>query len=161
MGYFDGGSAEVGKNIAVVRKLRGLTQQQLANKLGITQSAVSKFEVHGDKIHRSTLAKLGEVLEVDPVLLNFKDLNDKGGQYHDAIVHAIKTYAPEDQYQELVFDIDYEIEQRRIGMYTGSAVSPEEAEVIDLFGKLNTNGKREAVKRIEELTQLAQYRKVD
>ncbi|MBO7404011.1 MAG: helix-turn-helix transcriptional regulator [Clostridia bacterium] len=35
---------EIGKNIAEIRKKRGLTQEELGAKLGVTNQAVSKWE---------------------------------------------------------------------------------------------------------------------
>lgn len=43
----DFGQNEIGGNIAALRKAKGLTQEQLADMLGISAPAVSKWETGG------------------------------------------------------------------------------------------------------------------
>lgn len=51
------------------REYKGLTQNQIAEKLNITQSAYSQIEKKGAKLKQQTLEKLSEVLSVDDRLL--------------------------------------------------------------------------------------------
>jgi len=51
--------------IVEARKKAGLTQQQLARKLGIPQSQVSRIERHPDHTTVRTLKKLARALNVD------------------------------------------------------------------------------------------------
>ena len=60
----------VSENIKRVRKEKGITQKELAEKLGITQAAVSHFELSDKdspvlKLRLSTLEKLAEALDVE------------------------------------------------------------------------------------------------
>ena len=59
----------VGENIKRVRKEKGITQKELAEKLGITQAAVCHFESSDKtvpmKFRLSTLEKLAEALDVE------------------------------------------------------------------------------------------------
>ncbi len=48
---------EIGLLLAEVRKQSGLTQQEVAERLGITQSGVSQMECEGD-MHVTTLRRL-------------------------------------------------------------------------------------------------------
>ena len=56
---------KVGKNIAVLRKKKGLTQQELGDKLFVTDKAVSKWERGLSLPDISILEKLAEVLDTD------------------------------------------------------------------------------------------------
>lgn len=55
---------KIGNFIAFKRKKKGLTQEQLAEKLGITKNAVSKWERGLSLMDMSLLKPLSEILEV-------------------------------------------------------------------------------------------------
>ncbi len=55
---------KIGKFIANARKSQNLTQEQLAEKLGITKNAVSKWERGLSLMDMSLLKPLSEILEV-------------------------------------------------------------------------------------------------
>lgn len=55
---------KIGKFIAILRKERGLTQEELANKLGITKNAVSKWERGISLMDMSLLNPLCEILGI-------------------------------------------------------------------------------------------------
>lgn len=54
----------VGENIKKYRKNSNLTQKQLAEKIGITASAISKYEKGDRELGWETLYKIADVLEV-------------------------------------------------------------------------------------------------
>lgn len=70
---------KIGKFIASRRKEKGLTQQQLGEKLFITDKAISKWERGLSLPDISMLTKLAEVLDVDPteILQGTKKVNKK------------------------------------------------------------------------------------
>ena len=55
---------KIGKFIQELRKEKGLTQEELAEKLGITKNAVSKWERGISLMDLSLLKPLSEILEV-------------------------------------------------------------------------------------------------
>lgn len=55
---------KIGSFIASKRKVKGLTQEQLAEKLGITKNAVSKWEQGLSLMDMSLLKPLSKILEV-------------------------------------------------------------------------------------------------
>ncbi len=57
---------DIGKNIRDARLDRGLTQQQLAEKLGLTHQALSGYETGRRRASLEQLHLLAEVLDVDP-----------------------------------------------------------------------------------------------
>lgn len=77
---------KIGNYIAACRKKRGLTQQDLAEKLGITNKAVSKWETGQGMPDISILMELSELLEVpvdslltgEEVAAEYVNVNSKG-----------------------------------------------------------------------------------
>jgi transcriptional regulator with XRE-family HTH domain len=68
----------IGKRLAHLRKKRGFTQLELAEKIGIAQGFISGYE-HGKKrIYDNVLIKIADVLQVTPNdLLGYTDLETK------------------------------------------------------------------------------------
>ena len=54
----------IGENIKMLRQMRGMSQEQLGNRIGKTRSAVSQYE-HGEIVPRmGVIEKLAEVFGV-------------------------------------------------------------------------------------------------
>lgn len=58
------GRMSLGLFIASRRKYMGLTQEELAGKLGVSKSAVAKWETDGGLPDRDNLRRIAEVLRV-------------------------------------------------------------------------------------------------
>lgn len=54
----------IGKTIQILRTKQGLTQKDLASKLGVTFQQVQKYETGGNRISASRLYDIVHVLEV-------------------------------------------------------------------------------------------------
>lgn len=54
----------IGKKLKVLRKTKGLTQQDLANLLGVQRATISNYEVGRRSPHLTELQKLSELLGV-------------------------------------------------------------------------------------------------
>ena len=65
----------LGKNVQKLRKLRGLTQEQLSEKLDITQKHLSVIENGNQFASAVLISKMCEVFEVTPSALFGEDLN--------------------------------------------------------------------------------------
>lgn len=75
---------QIGAKIAYYRTLHGLEQNQLAEKVHISQSTLSRIErgKYGDNISISLLLDIAEGLEIDPSLLTtFSGLEKKMWTY--------------------------------------------------------------------------------
>lgn len=55
---------QAGERLAAVRKARNVTQVQLAERLGITQSMLSKYERGDLRLHGAMLIRIAEILAV-------------------------------------------------------------------------------------------------
>lgn len=56
-----------GMKIRMVREMRGLSQENVAARLGIAQNTYSGYETNQIKISAETLQKVAEILEVTPM----------------------------------------------------------------------------------------------
>ena len=59
----------IGKNIARARKLRGLTQEELAEKAEITPNAIQKIEAGQRWPTEKTIKSIARALRVNPFVL--------------------------------------------------------------------------------------------
>ena len=66
----------VNEKIRLIRETKGLTQEQVAEKLGISPTAYGDFERGGNDPKLSKLKKIAEILEMP--LSDLVDLSDKG-----------------------------------------------------------------------------------
>jgi ribosome-binding protein aMBF1 (putative translation factor) len=67
-----------GDSIADARKRAGLTQKQLADKMGMPQSQISRIEKNPDKTTMRTMKRIAAALEVDiSALLSFASKHGK------------------------------------------------------------------------------------
>jgi transcriptional regulator with XRE-family HTH domain len=54
----------VGRNVRIWRMVKGLSQAQLANRVGVTFQQVQKYEVGGNRIGTGRLVKIAAILGV-------------------------------------------------------------------------------------------------
>ena len=64
----------VGRNVRIWRMAKGLSQAQLAKRLGVTFQQVQKYEVGGNRIPTGRLVKLAAILGV-PIAALFEGTN--------------------------------------------------------------------------------------
>ncbi len=65
----------IGKNIRVVREVRGFSQEYVAKKIGISQRTYSNIEADKSKVDTEIIKNISEVLDIDPIEL--LSLNEK------------------------------------------------------------------------------------
>lgn len=106
---------DVGKALRGLRNMSGLTQVQMAKRLGVQQSAVSKIESSND-IHLSTIRKyveaLGALLRIDasfasdsPLALHIRDTFDVEYGSEDQLVLPILSDEPFRPQRDVVLSI--------------------------------------------------------
>ena len=69
----------IGDNIACLRKQKGLTQEQLANKLNIRQTLLSKYETDSLQVSAEMIIRLATALDVDANRILGMDTNNSSG----------------------------------------------------------------------------------
>lgn len=63
----------VGALVSAHRRRRGLTQQKLADAIGMSPDMISRIETGGTGLRFQTIEKLAEALEIDPANLFIVD----------------------------------------------------------------------------------------
>lgn len=85
----------IGKNISTLRKEKGMTQKELADKLNITDKAVSKWERDIAFPDTATIPKLAEILEVSvEELMNAKAIPVSEHKKTEQIINIILKAVP-------------------------------------------------------------------
>ena len=64
----------IGRNIRVLRKANGMTQEELARMIGKTSQAVSQYERESNYPSRATLEKIAVALDVKPSEITDDDI---------------------------------------------------------------------------------------
>ena len=59
----------IGDRLKTLRIRRALTQQELADRAGVSSNAINRIELNKAEPHMSTLRKLAKALDVDPAEL--------------------------------------------------------------------------------------------
>ncbi len=86
-------SYEIGKRICKYRKMKNISQKELANMLGITNSRVSNWEQGVNRPDVETLAKVCKALDVSPSeLLNIKLPTDELSEQERNVIKAYRTH---------------------------------------------------------------------
>jgi transcriptional regulator with XRE-family HTH domain len=73
--------SQAGQNLKYLRKLRGWTQEEFANKLGIKRSLVGAYEEERADPRIDILEIVSEIFKLTLDELLLKDLSDTGGSY--------------------------------------------------------------------------------
>lgn len=71
---------QVGAKVLYYRKLTGITQEELANRIGVHRTVINKIEngSYHDNISLNMLLDIAEAMEVEPMLfLRFDDFERK------------------------------------------------------------------------------------
>ena len=133
----------IGELIKKVRQNNGMTQQQLADALGVQRAAISKYEKGIVPPNITTLEKIATALEV-PISYFFPPIDPSDTEDAKTFGRYIK-----DGKVELPGLVDgdkmEEVERRE--------------ELNASFSKLNETGQKTAVERVEELTKIPEYQK--
>ena len=128
-----------GERIKAARKAAGMTQAELAAKLGISYVGVSQWENDLRNPKYETLQRIASALNTVPFML-------LGSESHD--IFSAGVIAGQD-----ALDLD--------NSYRGYSYSQSEYSLIDAFSKLNEDGQQKAIERVEELTEIPKYQKKD
>lgn len=90
----------IGENIKQLRLARGMTQEELANRLGVKKSAISKYEKgHVVNLKRSTIEKLATALNVQPTTIMGWTIDSESEEVKE-FIEKVKKMSP-DNFQRL------------------------------------------------------------
>ena len=84
---------EVGERIRKVRKQRKISMKELGSKIGVSESAISRYENGSMSMPFNQIKLIANVLNVSPeYLLDWKDTNIEKELFFDFWDKEIKTY---------------------------------------------------------------------
>lgn len=131
-------SKSVGERIRQHRKIKGLTQEELAKKVDLSTMSIRRYESGERIIPEDTIKAIAAALGV-----TFSELTNLQIQYDSSgNIISMVGYA-EDLKQFIGIDEDNDAERN----------------LVTHFRKLNSFGQQEAVKRVEEMTENKKYRR--
>ena len=139
-----GDNMTTGQRIREARKQAGMTQEDLAEKLGISFVGVSRWENGSRNPKFETLKKIASALSVSVFDLMDKDEKDlyNAGFNYGSFIEEQSNYAIDQLLKE-----------------AGYTYSDEEMDLIKFFSTLNPSGQQKAVERVEELTEIPKYQR--
>lgn len=129
---------KIGNTIRKLRKIKGLSQKEMADLCGIAYSTYSNYENNNREPNQEVLQRIADNLDITiPDLINVNTLisiDEK--RQKEAINKPLTEYQNEFIYTEF-------------GEYG--------AKILSDFRKLNKIGQKEASKRVNELTEIKKY----
>lgn len=130
----------IGENIRKYRKMQGLTQKELANLAELNEVTIRSYENGKYKPKLETLRKISKALGV--YIGSF--IEDWSQFTQDEIGEDFLSYA--NSYDDFLKRI---VRQQK----------HEEKLLLTAYRKLNSDGQQEALKRVQELTEIKRYTK--
>lgn len=128
----------------ILKQLRianNYTQQDIADILGVTKAAISKYEKGLRRLKPDYVEKLSKLFNVEPLfLLIGKTTEQINQETEDAIA---------------------ENEQQEREYWESVLLTDTIREMMSFMDKLNSDGKQKALERVEELTEIPKYRQKD
>jgi len=86
---------EISAKIRKIRELKGISQENVATRLGISQAAYSRLEKDDKLLTFDKLESISEILDIDPMkILNFDEQmifnnsNQAGGNAANVVIQA-------------------------------------------------------------------------
>lgn len=166
----------MGKRIQELRKAEGLTQNQLAQKIGVSMAAIRNYENGLREPNSRAMAALERYFKVSGEYLRGEVDRDTFLQQSDTIQEKIDKFVS--LFQSFKVDFDCSSQERQllaVSVLSGMIQTVTEnllqndgpadmdggevCQLVQSVFDLNPQGRSELVKRADELTQLEQYRK--
>ena len=166
-----------GEKIKALRKEKGLSQRQLGEKMGVKQQTIAQYEKATDQPKLSTVRKIAEALDVSiselvsdwrkytPEEISADIDRDTVYKSSHRLIEVLESIEKEDGVldQDLlkknlptIMEITKESGTLSAAFENAQTVKYSK-EMAELLKMLNDSGKEEAIKRVRELTQLAEY----
>lgn len=117
--------------LKTIRKEKGYTQSSLAKELKVSQNAVYNWESKRCEPNIDTIKEIARILKVPVIELVGSEVS-----------HQIDLVDRVNAYMDFIHSIE-----------------PDEEDLVKIYRFLNITGKKEAKKRVQELTEIEKYRK--
>ena len=143
----------IGENIRRARIEKGITQRELGERLGgISQQQIGQWENGNKNPKLETVHRIANALQVDisEIYTDFAIFKNRVVKNSPALSAAKRIGILED-------DLFEDLEQRHI--IEELDITEDKQELLFEYNKLNTDGQKEARKRVQELTEIPRYTK--
>lgn len=143
--------------IRSIRKQNGMTQEELAKRIGVKRAVISKYETGAIKPSISQLEEIANALDVS--LLEFMDSEKMFAAFKKGVSEPIDLQNPDIQKALRRYIKDGKLEFP--GLVNGSVLDAQyrENDLLYDFRKLNEEGQQKALERVQELTEIPRYQK--
>ena len=173
-----------GQIMQAIRKERGYTQKQLAEKCGLATGTIQQYELNKREPRREQLQKIATVLDVPLYeLMGFDGsirvkVNHEQMEAEEAVKSTPKAFLIENgqrvevdkpikfttssrsHAQTEAYDLFHSLlSEEWIMSQEQEATAVQLKEMLGAYNRLNNAGRKEAVKRVDELTELPRYTK--
>lgn len=125
-----------GKRIQTARKAKGLTQNQLAQLVGVATGTIQQYELDKREPKIETFQKIAEALGV-----------------------SLSYFFPTNDEFELKFTVD--IDELKRSVFTGDTGDKTLDSIIENYHQLNEAGQQQLADQAESLTYIPKYKKRD
>jgi transcriptional regulator with XRE-family HTH domain/Zn-dependent peptidase ImmA (M78 family) len=122
---------ELGRRLARLRDAAGLTQRELARRMDLTQSALSRIESGQRRLSAAQVSQLARILAIDPGVLLEADPADAGSPY------AAEVQSPQEPWDEAGAPRSNARSLRAEGA-RGRAAGPSESELLAMMGSASS-----------------------
>ena len=151
--------ATIGERIRKKRKELGLTQKQLADKLGVRYQTVQAWELNARNPKPETIKKFADALDVSANWLAFGDGNPDQLTYFDDIAELREALHGGKGLQTLSETSAERILDGFQSLIDEALNDADCQELFRLYQSLNREGQRVALERLDELAQLPKYQR--
>ena len=163
----------IGHIMQTIRKERGYTQKQLAEKCGLATGTIQQYELNKREPRREQLQKIATALDVPLYeLMGFDgsirvNINPKDTEAEELIKRQASGESITDEERQKISDYVERIKESFSRLHKSVVNAKNTIEelgeniLLSDYRKLNASGKEEAQKRIGELTEIPRYTKPD
>lgn len=155
-----------GDRIKKARESVGLTQEQLGKKIGVTGVTIMRYEKNQREPRQKQLHAIADALNV-PIYELYGGVADGDSirferDIDPEVLRSLPGYIEGENGQFSVepgSEAEKKLREIIIGAANQEPASPDKARLDAAYAKLNPSGQKEAVKRVEELTEIPRYQK--
>ena len=159
-----------GQTIKQARQAAGITQQELADRLGISYVGVSQWETDKRNPKQETLVRIAKALDIPVSSLCGPDRFIPASELIEKLSGMLKqannnreSARRSGEYQEMIGweHIAIELEQLK-GQFSGpySALSEDAEQLVEMFDCLNSKGRKKVLEWVGDFCKIPEYQAI-
>ena len=139
-----------GETLYKLRQQKGLSQKELAEQLEVAQASINYWEKGQRTPSIDAAKKISDFFDI-----SLDDLTGNFTQFKTHIIEDSPVLSTAKEMGILEDDLFKAMTQRRI--VEELDITEDKQELLFEYNKLNTDGQKEARKRVQELTEIKRY----